>query len=93
MGAVRFYDEAGLFAEEVGEVGAERLLSSKLGAVEAAASEQRPEGLLGRCRGSTKSAGTEGRRTQQAGHAATSTSARPSCLFSSPLSLRERGRG
>jgi hypothetical protein len=41
--------------------------------------------LLGRCRGSTKSAGTEGRRTQQAGHAATSTSARPSCLFSSPL--------
>jgi hypothetical protein len=95
MGAVRFNDEAGLLAEKVDDVGAERLLSSKLRMVEAAASKQRPQGLLGRRRRSAKSASTEGRGAEQASHAPTSTRARPSCFFSpsSPLSLRERGRG
>ncbi len=69
MSAVGLDDEASFLAEEVHEVGSERLLSSELGAVDAAAAEQIPEGLFGRCGGPTKSAGPVGRSAEQSRHA------------------------
>ncbi len=82
MSAIGLDDEVSFFAEEVDEVGPNRLLSSELCPIDASSSEQVPERQLRRCRGATKGASTEGGSAEQARHAP--------CRRGAPCSCRSR---
>ena len=67
--AIGFDHQASLFAEEVDDEVAQRLLASELGPSEAPPAKQLPERTLSRCAGAAQRPGTEGLRPKKASHA------------------------
>lgn len=64
-GAIGFHHETGGIAEKVGDEGTERLLASKLRAVESPTSKKGPQSTLRWRLPATKDAGSKGRLAQQ----------------------------
>ena len=93
-GAIRFDDDRLLFTEEVDDEGPERLLPTKLGALELSSTQAAPELTLRWGLGATERTRAKCQRTDEARHPHVSAARRESCLYrSAPLSLRERGWG
>ena len=97
-GAVGFDDKARWFAEEVDDEWAQRLLTSKLSAAQAAVAQHPPENAFSTSRCTPKGSSPIGGRSQEARHtqlidAVLSPVAQPRGPEQTPLSLRERGWG